>query len=234
MPSIRSAAFYSVLPLSIVLAACGSDETGEEGAATPSPVAVQSEDSSFVAPTLDDGVTYCFDKISEKLGANAKVAEASVSYSPGKDIQNVSMKPKGQMTTCSVQYQSPDDPRKLLSISMDMKTGNFDEPRPMEIQVMGDAADFNLEDHLIPLANVNFAGLPELMKAQEPELAKTYSSYAWTGVTLDTPVIYRTPKPVHTLDVRLSGRLASNDVTDSGTMKVATDGTTIESNSLLP
>lgn len=200
----------------------------------PDRAEAQADASSFTAPTLDDGVTYCFDKLKEKLGADARVAQASVGYAGGEGIDMIANKPKGEMTSCSAEYQSPEDPRKLVSVSMDMKTGTFGEPRPMEIQVMGSAADFNLEDHLITLSSVNFAGLPALMKAQEPDIGKVYSSYAWTGITLDTPTIYRTPKPVHDLDVRLNGRLASNDVKESGYMNVAVDGTTITTNNLLP
>lgn len=236
MFKIRNLLCLAVIPL----AACGGDGAPEEGgpdragntaAAVP---AGTGQSRTSAAPTFADGADHCFDLLANTLGADTKIAKVTVAYSAGKDIDGLAMKPKGEMVSCEADYQNPEDPRKLLGVSMDMTTGEFREPRPIDIQVAGNAADFVLEDHLIALSDINYAGLPTLMAAQDEDLAKAYSDYAWGGITLQTPMVYRTPKPEHTFDLLLTGRLASNDVKNTAIMKVKPDARTIVSNNLLP
>jgi hypothetical protein len=160
------------------------------------------------------------------------VSELTSFFSAGKDIDPSASASQGEMTTCTVQYQSPADPRKLLEVSMDTNAGTFSAPRPVEITVMGgDASKFNLEDHLIALSQVNAAGLKAIMDGQQAGMDKIYSKHAWSGVRLEAPDAF---DPKHTLRLDLDGRLASNDIKGGGYASISTDGKTISRNLLKP
>ena len=50
---------------------------------------------------------------------------------------------------------------------MDVSSGTFGEPQPVEITVAGgNAAEFNIEDYLIPLSKINAAALVSVMDAK--------------------------------------------------------------------
>lgn len=220
------------------LAGCG-DKTDASNAATSvrnagaptvtMPSLAGTGDPKF---SLADGPDVCFRAVVKQLGASAKVSELTSFFSVGKDIDPSASAPAGAMTTCTVQYQNPQDPRKLLEVSMDVKTGAFEQPRPVEITVMGgDAAKFNLEEHLIPLAQVNAAGLKTVMDGQQASMDKIYGKHAWSGVRLEAPGAF---DPKHTLRLDIDGRLASNDIKDGGYASVSIDGKTIRRNFLKP
>lgn len=99
------------------------------------------------------------------------------------------------MTSCTVDFQNPSDPRKLLTARFDTRTGTFGEPSPVEITVMGgNAANFRLADYVIPLSRVNAAALTGVMEAQAKRLKTVYGEYAWSGVRLSGPDAFsRTP-----------------------------------------
>jgi hypothetical protein len=182
--------------------------------------------------TLADGPDVCFRAVAQQLGPNTKVSQLTSLFSPGKVIDPSASAPAGEMIICTVQYQSPQDPRKLLEISMDVKTGTFSGPRPVEITVMGgDAAKFNLEDHLIRLGEVNAAGLKAVMDGQKASMDKTYSKHAWSGVRLVSPGAFDRQ---HTLRLDIDGRIATNDIKGDGYASMAIDGKTIIRNFLKP
>lgn len=224
---------------SLSLAACGG---GEEGANTTAaaaniqapkyaPLSIGGGTPKF---SLADGPDICFRQVAAKLGANAKVSELTSFFSVGKEIDPsaITSAPAGGMTTCTVQYQNPQDPRKLLEMSMDTKDGTFSAPRPVEITVMGgDASKFNLEDHLISLSQVNAAGLKAVMDGQKASMDKIFGKYAWSGVRLSSPGAF---DPKHWLRLDIDGRLASNDIKESGYASIALDGKTINRNYLKP
>ncbi|MET0246345.1 MAG: hypothetical protein ABW182_06310 [Sphingomonas sp.] len=237
----QSTALCLAVGLSLGLSACGggdggSNATAGTGAATPAAAtgsaATPTETANAKVPNLSEGPDVCFRAIAKHLGADVKVSEINSFFSSGSEIDSTDDEPLGQLTVCSVQYQNPSDPRKLLSSSLDLATGTFDTPKPVEITVMGgDASKFNLEDHLIPLSKVNAAGLKAVMDAQKPKLDGVYSRYAWSGVRLSSPDSFSN---THTLRLDVDGRLKSNDIKESGYASVSTDGTTVTKNFLLP
>jgi hypothetical protein len=182
--------------------------------------------------TLAMGPDICFRKIAERFGADVKVSEITSFFGGGEGIGGITVAPRGQMTSCSVSFQSPSDPRKLLSSRYDLGTGSFSAPQPVEITVMGgNAADFRLADYVIPLSRVNAAALTGVMHAQEARLKKVYGDYAWTGVRLSSPGAFSN---THTLRLDLDGRLASNDIKESGYASVSLDGKRITADYLMP
>lgn len=126
--------------LALGVGAChGNDAPTNATSTTQRAVPVHGEIDAASAPahTLAEGPDICFRLIAKKLGAAAKVSEITSFFSVGSDIDGGAGKPKGEMTTCSVQYQNPQDPRKLLETSIETRSGDFSAPRPVEISVMG-------------------------------------------------------------------------------------------------
>ncbi len=230
-----SAVTWMLPALALGLSACGGSDKAAEGSPEKSDAPAKTAAAPAAAPSalnLAAGPDVCFKAIAKHLGADAKVAEITSFFAEGADIEGGSSnEPVGTMTTCKVDYQSPDDPRKLVSVSMDTKTGVFSEPQQMEITVMGDAASFRLEDHLIPLSKINAAGLTAVMEAEKAKLSGIYSKYVWSGVRLEGPGAF---SEVHTLRLDLNGRLAANDIKNGGYASVSIDGAKITKNHLLP
>ena len=186
---------------------------------------------SAPALTLASGPDVCFRQIARKFGPDIKVAEITSFFSAGEAIAGRTSEPQGHMTTCNVSFQNPSDPRKLLSASFNTRTGTFGEPNPVEITVMGNAASFRLDDHVIPLSRVNAAALTGVMSAQDKRLKTVYGDYAWSGVRLSGPDAF---SRTHTLRLDLDGRLAANDIKESGYASVSLDGKRITANHLMP
>jgi hypothetical protein len=238
----------AALALTLGLAGCG-DSSGDAGSANaidsrelldiaprddpgmPSPGASASAGTPAPALTLASGPDVCFREIARKFGPDVKVSEITSFFSPGEAIAGRSSEPRGQMTSCTVSFQNPSDPRKLLTASFNARTGTFGEANPVEITVMGNAANFRLEDHVIPLSRVNAAALTGVMEAQEARLKSVYGDYAWSGVRLSGPDAF---SRTHTLRLDLDGRLAANDIRESGYASVSLDGKRITSNHLMP
>lgn len=213
--------------LSLALAACGGGDDAPEppaesapgsGAATTTAAPAPAAQASV--PTLADGPDVCFRRIAGHLGADAKVSEITSRFTP-----------EGALEACTVDYQSPEDPRKLVGVRMDPATGTFSEPHPIELTVSGNAADFRLDDYVIPLSQVDAAALSGVMEAQKAELDGVLSSHAWTGVRLMPPGAF---SDQHTLRLDMDGRIAANDIAHNGYASVSVDGTTITANHLLP
>ena len=201
---------------------------GEAGAP---PDGLEGGGGSAPALTLASGPDVCFREIAKKFGSDVKVAEITSFFSSGQEIDGRSSLPRGQMTSCTVSFQNPSDPRKLLAASFNTRTGTFGEPNPVEITVMGNAASFRLDDHVIPLNRVNAAALTGVMNAQEKRLKAVYGDFAWSGVRLSGPDAF---SRTHTLRLDLDGRLAANDIKESGYASVSLDGKRITANHLMP
>jgi hypothetical protein len=225
--------------LSLALSACGGKSEDSDaaaamqqaGAMTGAPVSGGAA-AKVAAPTLAQGPDVCFKAIAKHIGANTKVSEITSFFSSGPEIDSSSTEQKGQLTTCSVQYQNPDDPRKLLGTRLDIASGQFDKPAPVEISVSGgNAAEFKLDDYLIPLSQLNPAALTAIMDSQKARLSGVYGKYAWTGVRLSSPDAF---SQTHTLRLDVEGRLASNDIKESGYASITPDGKKITTNYLLP
>ena len=202
----------------------------DEGGTAP-PDGLGSTANDAPALTLASGPDVCFREIAKTFGPTVKVAEITSFFSPGEAIAGRSSEPRGHMTSCTVSFQNPSDPRKLLAARFDTRTGAFGEPSPVEITVMGNAASFRLEDHVIPLSRVNAAALTSVMSAQAKRLKSVYGEYAWSGVRLSGPDAF---SRTHTLRLDLDGRLAANDIRESGYASVSLDGKRITANHLMP
>jgi hypothetical protein len=233
----QPAALCLAFALTIGLSACGGGDTAANNAsaaatdAQPAGVAAAPKEAKAVAPTLADGPDVCFRAIAKHLGPDTKVSEIISFFSSGSEIDSGDREPQGELTSCTVQYQNPSDPRKLVGTRLDIATGKFDPPSPVEISVMGNAAKFNLEDHLIPLSQVNAAGLTAIMDAQKAKLSGVYSRYAWSGVRLTGPDGFSN---THKLRLDVEGRLASNDIKSGGYASITTDAKKVTTNFLLP
>ena len=225
--------------MALGLSACGGGNAAKDASGTDGKPAAAAADSGSApkttdaaVPTLADGTDVCFRAIAKHLGKDTKVSEITSFFSVGEKIDSSDRAPAGEMTICKVQYQNPDDPRKLLDTSLDLRSGTFGDPRPVEISVMGgNAAEFRLEDHLIPLSQINAAALKGVMDAQKDRLSGVYSDYGWSGVRLSSPGPFNDK---HTLRLDLTGRLAANDIKESGYAMVSTDGKTIVTDHLMP
>ncbi|MCL1634819.1 hypothetical protein M2650_09270 [Luteimonas sp. SX5] len=248
-PQPAALCFYIVLSLG--LSACGgSDEVPGEPSSTAAKAAQPSSTAqSAQAPAMDeaktqkdtgaaaafnlaDGPDVCFRAIAKHLGADAKVSEITSFFSAGKEIEPSHIEPAGEMTTCTVQYQDPNDSRKLLRSDLDLESGEFGPPNPVEITVTGgNAADFKLEDYVIPLSKVDAAALTSVMEAQKSRLSGVFSRYAWSGVRLSAPGAFSN---THTLRLDVAGRLASNDLRQGGYASVSIDGKKITADHLMP
>lgn len=225
-PLARPALFATALALG--LAACGGADpaTNAAGAAgapadAPTTASASASASASAVPRFADGHDACFSAVAAELGADASVSEITSLFSAD----------SGELQVCTVDYQDPDDPRKLVGQRLDPATGQFSEPHDIELSVSGNAADFRLEDYLLPLSQVDVAALSAVMDAQKPALDGIYSSYSWTGVRLVPPGAF---SDEHTLRLDLEGRLASNDIKNNGYLSVSTDGATVAANHLLP
>ena len=230
--------------LTVGLSACGGNkdadtdkDSGNDTARATAPTtattaSANAEAAPKVTPlTLAGGPDVCFKAISEQIGKDLKVSEITSFFSPGSDIDSNARKPAGEMTTCTVKYQSPDDPRKLVSQDFNTGTGKFNPPKPLEITVTGNAADFRLDDYLIPLSQVNAAALSTFMASEKPALEGVYSRYAWDGIRLTPPGPFHDK---HALRLDVDGRLAANDIKENGYVSLSVDGKEILTNHLLP
>ena len=198
----------------------------------PPPDGLESGSNDAPALTLASGPDVCFREIAKKFGPEVKVSDITSFFSAGEAISGRSSEPRGHMTSCTVSFQNPSDPRKLLTASFNTRTGTFGEPSPVEITVMGgNAANFRLSDYVIPLSRANAAALTGVMDAQAKRLKSVYGEYAWTGVRLSGPDAF---SRTHTLRLDLDGRLAANDIKEGGYASVSLDGKRITANHLMP
>jgi hypothetical protein len=229
--------FCVTAALSLTLSACGGgNDAADADKSSDKPIAQKPEAeapkvAAAAIPNLSNGPDVCFRAIAKHIGADTKVSEITSFFSAGSAVDSDDEEPQGQMTTCTVQYQSPEDPRKLVGTRLDIETGEFAPPSPVEITVMGNAATFNLEDHIVPLSQLNAAGLTAIMEAEKAKLSSVYGTYAWTGVRLEGPSAFNN-NPTLRLDV--TGRIAANDIKESGYASVAIDASKITKNLLTP
>ncbi|MBV7258046.1 hypothetical protein [Erythrobacter crassostreae] len=175
---------------------------------------------------IADGHDVCFQAAKDKLDADAKVSEISTMFSAGTDVDGDETIEAGGVEVCNIFYQDPEDPRKLVGLSYNGYTKMFSGPDPVEMSVSGDPEDFNLEDYLIPLSEVDPAPIAQFMADNDAALAEKFSSYAWTTVSFEgvgSSFQYR---------VGYEGRLKSNDMQDDGFAILAADGTTVVDNNL--
>lgn len=173
-----------------------------------------------------DGFDVCFQAAKDKLDADTKVSDITTLFSPGTEVDPSESLEGGAVEICNIYYQDPEDPRKLVGISYNGYTKMFTGPDPVEVTVSGDPEDFNLENYLIPLSEVDPAPLGKFLEDNAEQLNEKFSTYAWTNISFESDgnsFEYR---------VGYEGRLKSNDVQDDGYALLAADGTTVKSNNL--
>lgn len=234
MKTARPILLATLCGAALGLGACGGrkDAANATAPATPQAAGMTGGDKPAVAPglTLADGPDVCFRAVGKQIGADTKVSEITSFFSVGSDIDADDTEPKGQLKVCTVQYQSPTDPRKLVEATMDLPTGKFGAPHPVEITVTGgDEANFRLDDYIVPLSKVNAAGLTSIMDAKKAQLGSYYGKYAYSGVRLESPDAFSSTNMLR-LDV--TGRLASNDIKKDGYASVMLDGKTVKTDYL--
>ena len=208
----------------VLLTGCTAEPDQADAEATNVAVENESDTATPRALSLADGTDVCFDAVEERLGSDVKIAELTTDISLGSEIEARDTEPAGTVTNCTVQYQDPSDPRKLLALSMAATPGQFGEPMPVEISVTGDAASFNLEDMLIPLGEVNASGLNQTLSSLEPKVAERFEPYGWEYIRFTAPDAFNDR---HVFRVGVKGRLKTNDVQDDGQIVIAADGSTI-------
>lgn len=229
MKLLRPAALCAALLLPLTLTACGDNPLSDAMGSGDS-------DTGPAAYTLKkDGPGACFTAVREELGPDIKVYEVESGFEVGADLTRYDAglpdPPKvGDLTTCIASYQDPKRPKKLLQIRLGTDYTEFDGPNQLELNVIGDAAEFRLEDHLVPLSAIDTKALARLTKSQQKALNGAYTKWAWVAVSLRAPDF---SSRNHELAVDATGRLKSNDVLERGSMSVALDGSKILSNGLV-
>src|SRR5690606_14931688 len=151
----------------------------------------------------------CLRAIDEHLGADGQVSQMSSRFDAD-----------GWLLSCTVDYQHPDDAPTPVGARTDASSCTFSEPHHIAHTTAGNAADFRLEDYLIPLSQVDAAALTGAQESLKAELDGVYGSYAWTGVRLMPPGAF---SDTHTLRLDLEGRIAANDIKNSGYASVSVD-----------
>jgi len=218
----------AIAAVAVTLAACGKGTDKTTGNTLSSALSAVSGSAGGYKYSAADGYDICLRMVAEKLGPNAKVSSVTGYFSPGKDIDPKGSiaddpdkpAPQGALTQCTVDYQNPQDARKLLRMQMNIHTGQFGTPAPLEIHA-SDPSHFNLEDYLITLDKVGFAGVKQFMDSQSAITSKKFSKFAWDRITLDEPGTFSNK---HTILVNYSGRLASNDIEQNNYARLSVDG----------
>lgn len=177
-------------------------------------------------PNIADGPDVCFRLVASRLGKDLKVSVVKSSFSVGETLDRPESEPKGQMTACWLEYQDPENPGRLLATKWNFKTGKFQTPVPVEIEVFGgNPADFRVEDNVIPLSQVRYEALADFITRQQAGISKSYSQYGWDRIELDDPDHFHSR---HRITIGMKGRLAVNNVLVNGHVDLATDGKKIQ------
>ncbi|HSF13826.1 MAG TPA: hypothetical protein VLA50_12720 [Erythrobacter sp.] len=171
----------------------------------------------------DDGPDACFKAARTAFGGDTKIASLSSSFGIPENLQKfvVTSTPVGDLKSCSLQFQDPENANKLLRADMDVKTGEFKKPQPMELMVVGDAASFKLDNIVLPLSQIDTSKIAPVIDGQKAKLEDIFSSHALTSVSL---MGLSPGRDKHVVSIDFAGRLKSNDIIDTGGIGLTVDG----------
>lgn len=240
----RSALIVALL-ISPTLVACGDSSLDRDldqevadleaqrdaaDAAATSAAAAESaaaEAAAWPIPTMDEaGPTVCFDLVNEQIGTDLRVHEITSFFALGPDLEDPDLAsgeapPQGELDSCSIVYQDPDDELALLQRDLDLETGEFAEPVPLDLDVWGDPAEFDLDDYVMDLEQVDVSGLGDLLNGEEAAFDGVFSDYAWDRVWLSPP---GGTSAEHEVRVDVTGLLETNGVEASGSLFLTPQG----------
>lgn len=170
-----------------------------------------------------DGPDICLRRVVETLGKETKVTSVKTFFGTGKALSSspAFVTPKGVLKTCSVEYQDPQDGKKLLSLDMDAFSGEFKAPVPVKITVTGNADSFKLDDYLIPLDKVDASTIKTFLDGKTSWLDSYFSEHALSALTLNEPGPFNDK---HVLSIRMDGLLTSNGINKYVTASFSMDG----------
>lgn len=220
----------SAVLATLTLSSCGLAESLTETVDPTDPPATTEVAPAGPRMNIDtDGPTVCIDAALAKLGPDAMINEIDSHFEVGDDIdprlvQNGEPPVPGDLSSCEAFYQDPSDPVTLLSIRMDVDTGEFGEPEPVEIRVSGDASEFDLNDYVMKASEVDTSAIQPTMDAQVPALDEAYSLWRWDLVNLEAP---GRSSDMHTFNLHMEGRLAKNDIGEHGSISFTMDGSVV-------
>jgi hypothetical protein len=173
-----------------------------------------------------DGVDICFKKIREKLGEAAMVKEIESIFKV--EETDGAQKSNPVLSVCKLQYQDPKNPQQLLSQEMDTSSGDFKEPRPLELKIIGgDPEKFKLESVLIPLKNVNTSTVQAQINQNKPKLDARLTDYAVYYLDLNDGGMLGAG---HKLSLNIAGKFKTNGTKASIGMEFSPDGQKVLSN----
>lgn len=213
-----------VLILALGLMACGNG--GGSFVPAASSDAEATSESAFKY-SLADGPDICFRLVREELGGEANVSTITSNFGVG-TIQSDG-ETAGALTKCSVDYQDPSNPERLLDMEINTRTGKFERPREVEIQVIGSSSDFSLDDYLVPLGRIDVSGLKGFIQEQESELTKIYAKHALSSVDLLDPNFQSSE---HRINVEVTGLFKANELENIGDAYLSLDGKKVIENEL--
>jgi hypothetical protein len=175
-----------------------------------------------------DGVDICFKKIREKLSEAAMVNEIESIFKV--QTTDSAQKSNPALSVYKVQYQDPKNPQQLLSQEMDTNSGEFKQPRPLELTIVGgDPEKFKLETVLIPLKNVDTSTVQAKIDQNKPKLDARLTDYAVYFLDLDQGGMF---DDEHKLSLNIAGKFKTNGTKASIGIKFSPDGQKVLSNDL--
>ena len=91
----------------------------------------------------------------------------------------------------------------------------------MEIRYAGDAAEFDLDDYVMDLSEVDTSGIDDLISQEEPAVDEVLSDFAWDRLWLSSP---GPGSDVHELRLDVTGLLESNGLEVTGSLFLTPQG----------
>jgi hypothetical protein len=239
MPAGPIRSFSLTIAMALFLSGCGEKSTPPTPTdpATPTPSTSNSvtEKRSRSVPdtprpykySLKDGMGVCFHKVQDHFGKTLQVTEVNGLFEIPLKLSSSSVKmevPEEKiqgLRACNVQYQDPENPKKLVEVSMDPYTGEFRTPRPVQIHITsGRAEDFRLADHLINLNKVQLGSIEKQVAAKKASIEKVFSEHQISSFSLKQSPF----NGKFEVTVSVAGIFKSNDLTDTESIEFTPEG----------